>query len=71
MDLTYYIIYYRGIGHPKNKFLSKKKTAKIAKGYNTDSASLARIPVHLEMIILETIEKGLPPNGTVSKCLGT
>ena len=37
--------------------------------YNTDSANLARIPVFLETIIMETIRRSLPPNGTVSTCL--
>ena len=36
---------------------------------NPDSTNFARIPVVVETIIMETIRRSLPSNGTVSTCL--
>ena len=54
----------------RHKKAKKIKNKKIASGYNTDSANLARIRVIIEKNIMETIRIGLPPNGMVSNCLG-
>ena len=66
-----YIIYYEGIMLEKNEREDNKGLQYGTVQYNTDSANLARIPVFLETIIMETIKRSLPPNGTVSTCLGT